>query len=230
MTRSFDWMAGPYRWLEYASFGRALERCRFRFLAHLTEVRSALVLGDGDGRFSARLLVTASQARVLAVDNSPAMLQALRRRCQSQDVASRITLCRADLNEGLPTAARANKYDLVVTHFFLDCLSESQIQRLAADILPLLTPGGCWVVSEFRVPDTAMRHVARALVRGLYLAFRLLTGLKTQQLPRYGRVLTGLGFSLQESIPALGGMLVSELWSTERHIAPPAAPGKMEVQ
>ena len=46
-TLNFDRLARPYRWLEYATFGRTLERCRFHFLPALTSARRALVLGDG---------------------------------------------------------------------------------------------------------------------------------------------------------------------------------------
>ena len=53
---NFDLIARPYRWLEYLTFGPALARCRNHFLPQLTDRRAALVLGDGDGRFLARLL------------------------------------------------------------------------------------------------------------------------------------------------------------------------------
>ena len=33
-----------------------LERCRFRFLSQCSQARHVLVLGDGDGRFTAHLL------------------------------------------------------------------------------------------------------------------------------------------------------------------------------
>lgn len=45
---NFDWIARPYRWMEYATFGRALERCRNRFLTELRDCRSALALGKSN--------------------------------------------------------------------------------------------------------------------------------------------------------------------------------------
>ena len=71
MTRlNFDRIARPYRWLEYLSLGRALERCRFHFLPRLRDCRRALVLGDGDGRFTAKLLDANPSVQVDAVDIS----------------------------------------------------------------------------------------------------------------------------------------------------------------
>ena len=59
-----DPIASSYRWLEYAAFGLALENARFDFLSHAAAARRVLILGEGDGRFLARLLRCNRQARV----------------------------------------------------------------------------------------------------------------------------------------------------------------------
>ena len=214
MKRGFDLLARPYRWMEYATFGSALQRCRIRWLQELGGVRDVLVLGDGDGRFTARLLAAAPRARVVAVDSSPGMLEALRARCLAQGASERVTTCHADLRLGLPQAVCGQQYDLVVSHFFFDCLSEAEIARLAAEIAPQLRPGARWLVSEFHVPSTWLRLPARFLVRSLYLAFRLLTGLRTQRLPDYADVLQQCGYAPQRRDLLLGGLLLAELWAT----------------
>jgi spermidine synthase len=43
-------------------FGLALEHARFDFLSHAAEARRVLILGEGDGRFLARLLRMQSAA------------------------------------------------------------------------------------------------------------------------------------------------------------------------
>ncbi len=45
-----DRIARWYRWIEYAGFGRALERRREAFLDDVSDARRVLALGDGDGR------------------------------------------------------------------------------------------------------------------------------------------------------------------------------------
>ena len=71
--------------------------------------RHALILGDGDGRFTARLLAAYPEMRADAVDGSAVMLDLLRRR-SPQD---RVTIHQADVRRFTPTFAP----DLVVTHF-----------------------------------------------------------------------------------------------------------------
>ena len=68
MAADFNRIAPAYRWLEYLSFGPMLERCRFYRLALLADRRRALVIGDGDGRFLARLMRQNAQLEAEAVD------------------------------------------------------------------------------------------------------------------------------------------------------------------
>ncbi|MGI4855156.1 MAG: class I SAM-dependent methyltransferase [Janthinobacterium lividum] len=201
--------------MESLAFGQALQRCRCHFLPELRSTRRALVLGDGDGRFAEQLLLS-SQTEVLALDASAAMLATLQQRCTKAGMGDRVTVQQADLAAPLPALALSQKFDLVTTHFFLDCLSEDEVRLLAARLLPVLTPDARWIVSEFHVPGNALRTPARLLIRSLYLAFRLLTGLKTQQMPPYGNVLTDLGLRRVRQVFHLRGLLVSEMWMPPR--------------
>jgi len=210
MRPDFDRIARPYRWLEYLSFGPMLERCRFYRLPELADAQRALVLGDGDGRFLARLLKSNPRLRADAVDLSPAMLQLLSNRVAEAGALDRVALHCTDAREFFPTAS----YDLVVTHFFLDCFTTDELRMLASRIRSHLTPGARWVVSEFATPSGVVSLPARLLVWTLYLAFGLLTGLKVRRLPDYTAALKGAGLSRSAKQSWLRGLLVSELWES----------------
>ncbi|MEZ2348506.1 class I SAM-dependent methyltransferase [Terriglobus sp. RCC_193] len=209
----FDRLAKPYRWMEYLSFGTALEHCRFHFLPLLRNTQHALLLGDGDGRFTAALLQQAGTADAFAIDDSAAMLHALQERCTAIGAASRLrTLC-TRLNDGLPEAIAGKHFDLIATHFFLDCLRDTEVERIVHDAALCTTSDAYWVISEFRVPNHGvMRLPSRLIVRLLYLAFRILTGLRAQKLPDYGAILRLYGWRMQQQKTWLAGLLVSELW------------------
>jgi ubiquinone/menaquinone biosynthesis C-methylase UbiE len=144
--------------------------------------------------------------RVDAVDLSGEMLRFLKRRCHR--FAARLTTCRADARQFEP----ASGADLVVTHFFLDCLEQQEVAALVRRVADGLVPGATWVVSEFSVPAGGLRIPAWLLVRGLYLAFRALTGLRVTRLPNYARELQDRGFGLVAEKRFLGGLLVSQVW------------------
>jgi len=207
---NFDRLARPYRWLEYLSFGPFLQRTRNHFLPQIAHRRHALVLGDGDGRFTARLLRANPEIQVHAVDLSAAMLIELQKSSTSHH--HRLTVEQADLRTWRPSNLEA--YDLVVTHFVLDCLTASEISTLASRLALSITPDALWLVSEFAIPQHRYgRAVARSLVSFLYRVFRFLTGLQIRSLPDYAEILTSAGFQLNAGHSRLGGLLVSQLWS-----------------
>ncbi len=209
---SFDSIARPYRWLEYLTFGPYLERCRFHFLDQLSTRRRALILGDGDGRFTARLLAANPQINIDAVDSSASMLHLLTERAAQlgPSAAQRLRTIHCEVQVLPPESGH---YDLVVTHFFLDCLAGDDLSALVAKIHPQLVPGANWLVSEFAIPPTQpAAAIARTVIATLYRAFRILTGLKTQRLPDYVRAFRQSGFSITGRKSFLGGLLVAELW------------------
>ncbi len=214
---NFDRLVSVYRWMEWASFGPWLWWCRCAFLSESGERRRALIFGDGDGRFTARLLQVNQAIRVDAIDSSPAMLRSLLRSAGSAH--ARVNARAMDARMWRPWSTEphssgARGYDLVVSHFFLDCLTTEQVRSLAATVRSAVEPGAVWVVSEFAVPQGRFgRWIARPLVGMLYSAFGWLTGLKVRDLPDHRSALKGAGFSLLKTHSWLRGLLVSELWT-----------------
>jgi ubiquinone/menaquinone biosynthesis C-methylase UbiE len=202
-----DRIARWYRWLEYIGFGRALERRRNAFLSDVADARRALVLGEGDGRFLARLAAEMFRhpgATIDYVDLSPRMLELARARAGDQ--------VRYILGDALTIPLKAAEYDLIVTHFFLDCFNEQDAAALVARIAAAAKPDARWLISEFR----AASWWSRMWIGALYLFFRITTGLKTQRLIDHRPSLRQHGFEIEKSEAARAGLLVSELWRFRR--------------
>jgi SAM-dependent methyltransferase len=195
-----DRIARWYRWIEYVGFGRALERRREAFLSDVSDARRVLALGDGDGRALAALLAAAPHACVDNIDLSARMLELARTRAGTDHVAYRQQDARTGL---LPEA----EYDLIVTHFFLDCFDETDLGPLIAGLARAATPQARWLISEFRGNGW--------LVRALYLFFRIATGLRTRRLVDHHPLLKRHGFRLLRHEDTWRGLLASELWAME---------------
>ena len=211
---NFDSIAKPYRWLEYLTLARALENCRRHYLPELLDNRRALVLGDGDGRFLAQLLAHNPHLHADAVDTSATMLRLLRQRCKAATPNTNARLRTYHFNA--LTFPLKDSYDLVVAHFFLDCLTQPDLNTLIERTTKHLCPGALWLISDFRIPDGPMHLPAKLIVRTLYLAFRLLTGLRTTQLPHHATPLTHSGFVRIAHEHSLFGLLTAELWIYKR--------------
>lgn len=206
-----DFIARWYRFLEYAAFGDALRRRRCQFLPQLADARKVLMLGEGDGRFLAAFLRANSGAQVDYVDCSRKMLRLAAKR--AGDTPRVHCHCGDILREPLPDRG----YDLIVTHFFLDCLAESELTFVVQKIAEAATENARWIVSEFREPKSGWRQLrARLWIRFLYFAFRVATGLKTRHLPNHAEALCVAGFELQSEVVANAGLLTSQLWRRRR--------------
>jgi ubiquinone/menaquinone biosynthesis C-methylase UbiE len=208
-TANFNPIARPYRWLEYLTLGPILQQTRLHHLPSLTHKKSALILGDGDGRFLAQLFTQNPHLQAEAIDTSATMLHLLRQRCSPY--ADRLQTYQTDALTFHPEPTK--KYDLIVTHFFIDCLTQTDLETLITRITPHLTPKALWLISDFHIPQTGpMKPLAQAYVRGLYIAFRLLTNLRVTALPDHATPLTRSGFTRIAQHHRLGGLLTTELW------------------
>ena len=192
-----DRIARWYRWFEYAGFGRALERRREAFLSEVSDARRVLALGDGDGRALAALLAAAPHACVDYIDVSARMLDLARAHAGTGHVNYR---CEDARTAPLPAAG----YDLIVTHFFLDCFDDADLEPLIERLADAAAPQARWLASEFRENGW--------LVRALYFLFRITTGLRTRRLVDHHPLLKRHGFRLVRNVHAWRGLLASELW------------------
>lgn len=207
---NFDRIARSYALLEKLTFGDALANCRLHFLDQTSSARKALVIGDGDGRFVAAMLALNPHVSVDSIDISAQMLRLQSSRCAQ---SARLALHQADARSFIPPAA---DYDLIVTHFFLDCLTQSELDRLVNRLTPHITPDALWLLSDFATPPRGMaRFLAQVLIPALYLLFRLLTGLRVAHIPQHAPAFQAAGFRRFQAHTALDGILRGELWQRE---------------
>jgi SAM-dependent methyltransferase len=223
-----DRLAPYYHLLESVTFGRAFQNARCAFLPGVKSARRALLCGDGDGRFLARLLETNPDVAVDFVDLSAGMIQLAQRRTARRGPAflKRVRFFRQDVTEFAPPSPGA--YDLLATHFFLDCFAQEEISQIVSRITPWAAPQAKWLVSDVREsPKPIGRIYTRTAVRVLYAAFNAATGLRITKLPRYTEALAAAGCQMQQEQITAGGLLYSSLWQCPRAIAKisPSLPG-----
>jgi ubiquinone/menaquinone biosynthesis C-methylase UbiE len=183
-TMNCDRVAPFYRTAEYLAFGGALQACRVMYVDDVADCRRALVCGDGDGRFLSALLGANRAVRVDFVDLSAGMAQLARTRV---DALGAQASARMQFHVGDVREFRCNegeRYDLITAHFFLDCFDSVEVTSVTRRLASLTQPGGTLLLLDFRIPQRGVpRYIAAAIVRGLYGAFRITTGLHVTRLP-----------------------------------------------
>ena len=208
---SFDRLAPHYRWMEFVLAGGRLQRCRTAFLNEVGRRRDVLLLGEGNGRFLVECRRALPQAHITCVDSSARMLDEARRRLVNSGLgAGNTEFLKANALDWKPPKPG---FDLVVTHFFLDCFRPDQLEALMAALARVATPRATWLLADFRVPPAGGRRLRALLIhRLMYLFFRFATDLPAQCLTAPDRLLEANGFELRERRLSEWGLLHSDWW------------------
>ncbi len=103
------------------------------------------------------------------------MLKAAKARLQAEGIeAARVQFVHGDILEWKPH----EDFDLIATHFVLDCFRPDQLERVLSKLSAVAAPGANWLVADFQEPDAGpARWRARAILEMMYLFFRWATGL-----------------------------------------------------
>lgn len=213
---SFDGIARVYRAMEFLTAGGKLQLCRLEFLEDIPVPRRVLLAGEGHGRFLPECARRFPEAEIVVLDASERMLEIARSKTGSQ----RVNFVHADVMEWEPPAAN---FDLIVTHFFLDCFTSDELTLVVEKLGKAASTQATWLLADFEVaPSGPARWRTRAIVALLYGFFRIVSGLRARALVSPDQALETAGFRRNERRTYEWGLLKSEWWT--RTPSPPSCP------
>ena len=171
-----------------------------------------MLIGEGNGRFLAEFLKINKTASVVCVDASSRMLELAKRRAVGS-TGDRVRFVQADLLDPPYWQCQGGPFDLVVTHFFLDCFRADQLDPIVTAIAEQTSSGARWLLADFRVPTAGLARIrAKAILWLAYTFFRIATRLPAKWITPADSFLQRNGFSLQERRVYDLGLLHSDLW------------------
>jgi ubiquinone/menaquinone biosynthesis C-methylase UbiE len=218
---SFDALAPWYRTLEWIAFGDELQRCRVACLGEIGAPHRVLVVGEGNGRFLTELLLLYPEVEVDCLDASQRMLQLARKRLERElpGQLERVRFLHQDITLW---AAHEHSYDLLVTHFFLDCFPKAELTGIVRKLARVATSDASWVLADFRVPrQGVVRLRACGWLAAMYLFFRITTRIEASELVDPTPLMRADGFVLARQHLFRNGMLKSELWRRDVQVDRP---------
>ncbi|MEO6752515.1 MAG: class I SAM-dependent methyltransferase [Chthoniobacteraceae bacterium] len=222
---SFDRLAPHYRWMEAVLAGRKLQRCRVAWLDEVRDCRRVLIVGVGPGRFLESALHEMRAAEFVCVDASAAMLDRARAAAERTGQSARVRFIHASLPEWEPECA---DFDLIVTHFFLDCFPEPTLSQVVARLAAAAKPDAHWLLADFQIPARGVARLrARVVLALAYAFFRITTRLPAKRLVAPDDALQRSGFRLRHRRITDWGLLHSDVWTrTAACAARPAFSGQ----
>ncbi|HVU23638.1 MAG TPA: class I SAM-dependent methyltransferase [Opitutus sp.] len=216
---TFDRLAPHYDWLEALTAGPRLQRARTALLDELAGRNRILSVGEGHGRFAAACVARFPDANLTCVEASAGMIARARRRLTAH---AKVTWHHADVLAWLPPAQR---FDAIVTCFFLDCFPPRALAAVIDRLAAAATNDARWLVVDFAVPSRGFaRHRARAVHALMYAFFRIATRLPARALTPPDSLLAAHGFRLVRRREFEWGLLRADLWDRARLPDAPASP------
>jgi len=208
---SFDTLAPIYRLLESIFAGTKMQRCRVQFLDSIPEPKNILMAGEGPGRFLIPCRIRFPKAHITLVDGSAGMIAQASQSLTKAGLESRDTqFVHADIFDWAPPVGH---FDLIATHFFLDCFHEDQLDALVPKLAQAATPNAHWLIADFHIAASGLKRLrSRAIVSMLYAFFRFTTRLSASTLADPDPLLKHAGFRLQERKELDWGLMKSEWW------------------
>jgi hypothetical protein len=207
---SFDRLAPHYSWMEAVLAGRRLQRCRTTWMDELRDCQDALVAGVGHGHFLRAAAIQFPHLRITAVDASQGMLAQASRRTRDMVAASRLQFVQAKLPHWQPPPGG---FDAIVTPFFLDCFSPTELAQVIAGLASGARAKASWLLTDFTVPARGWRrHRARVIHAAMYAFFRPVTRIHARRVTPPDPLLAVHGFHLAGRRTYNLGLLHADLW------------------
>ncbi|MCE9520753.1 MAG: class I SAM-dependent methyltransferase [Verrucomicrobia bacterium] len=208
---SFDRLAPIYHLIERIAAGDKMQRCRTAFLDQIPTPQNILTLGEGHGQFLHECLRRFPKSHITCVDASAGMIRQARSNLANHGLDdSRVHWIQADvLSWTTPQAV----FDLIATHFFLDCFRADQLNDLIPSIAGAAAPNATWLLADFQVAAKGWQRVrTRAILAIMYAFFRLTTRLPARALTPPDPYLERAGFQRHDRIEIEWGLLKSDWW------------------
>jgi len=203
---NFDRIAPFYRVMEAVTAGGKLQQCRLAFLDQITPPQRVLIAGEGHGRFLPELVRRFPGASFTVVDSSLRMLEIAR----SNVPGSAVDFVHADLREWTP---EMGGFDLIVTHFFLDCFLPDDLQQVIDRLGQWATSDAEWLLADFQhAPGIVNGARSRFILKLLYGFFRGICNLDAIRLSPPDPHLLTARFRLHRRITVDWELLKSEWW------------------
>jgi hypothetical protein len=205
----FDLVAPLYPLLEHCVFGSRLERARQAFFDAIVRADRILLVGEGNGRFLTLLLANKGSGSVKVVEKSTVMVRLAKDRIRRlREIRCDLEFIETDVREYNP----ADKFDCVVTHFFLDVFNPLAQRSVIKRIAELTTPTGTWINVDF-LPARTLR--GRILMWSQYTFFCLASRIEARLCFDESTAAAAAGWTVVETISYLGGLVAAKRWQKE---------------
>lgn len=210
IKKGFDFLSPFYDFLLYITSGNYIPRSQLLLADSFPDADKVLILGGGTGTFLADLLSLYKVKKVVYVDISPGMIrQSKKRLASNQQFYEKV-----DFRTGsLDVIGKEEKFDFVITNYFLDVFPETELPTLISKLIQHLNEEGSWLVTDFHHGNKNYKNrMFRVITSLLYLFFRVVCGIKCKKLPDIAKIMKNRKLHLEKEAFMVKGLLRTAIY------------------
>ena len=208
INRGFDRIAPIYDGLARLVFGQCLKEAQIALFSEIEPDSKVLILGGGTGWILTEVFRLSQPSWVCYVEASHGMMA----RTQEEIRYRGLPQHRIGLHLGtVETLRRSEKFEVVITPFFLDLFSAMTATQVIQDIKDLHQPHGIWLFTDF-LPQNLTQ---RTLLKIMYSFFRLTCRIEGKHLLPFDQLFEAGGYYQDPGLQWRKGMLYSTIYRQE---------------
>ncbi len=203
VKRNYDSIAWFYDRLSRLVYGQALVKAQQYLLAAIPANSRVLIVGGGTGWVLEEIAkIHAAGLSITYVDSSPKMIALARER---NACGNKVTFIAAAIEAIEPP----DVYDVVLTPFLFDNFTDAGMRKVFAYLNNSLEPRGIWLFCDFRKTDVFWQ---RAMLKVMYLFFRMSCGIEAKELPKTEECFAECGYKVKKHETFVKGFVVSTVY------------------
>ncbi len=178
--KGFNRLAAIYDYLLLIPPGRGFIKSQDVLIPLLPQKKSCLIIGGGTGTFLRSLIISGKVTHIVYLDISEKMLAKASAKIKDLNQKCKVEFRRGSFDK----ITEDEKFDLIVTNFFLDLFSQEEVKAWMRFINNKLSDGGLFYFTDLQISrgKTFRTFLNNIYIKVLYFFFRNTTGINGKTL------------------------------------------------
>lgn len=192
--KGFNRLAAIYDYLLLIPPGRGFIKSQEALIPRLPQKKSCLIIGGGTGTFLKSLIISGKVKHVVYLDISEKMLSQAAAKIKDLNEECRVDFRRGSFDE----ITKDEKFDLIVTNFFLDLFSLTELKAWIRFIADRLSDEGLFYFTDLQISkgNTLKTFMKNIYIKVLYFFFINTTAISGKTLIDLRTEILQSGFSI----------------------------------
>jgi len=205
VAKNFDKVAIFYDSIAKLIFGKTIRLAQTNMLQAIPPGSRILIVGGGTGWILEELsIVHGTGLRITYIDSSAKMISLAKKKYAANNRVKFIT-------ESIKTAPLSGTYNVIITPFFFDVFTPYNALQVFEKLHRHVNENSLWLYSDFNCKQET-KFSQKALLKIMYLFFRIVCGIEAKTLPDIDSYFTKFGYKIALERKFLENFIVSRVY------------------